>query len=51
MRGAGGTRGGIGRFFVGLVMMVAGGYLFFNAISVTQQFSLAIPFIRTDRSG
>ena len=40
MRGAGGTRGGIGRFFIGLVMMVAGGYLFFNAINVTHQFSL-----------
>ena len=40
MRGAGGTSGGIGRFFIGLVMMVAGGYLFFNAINVTQQFSL-----------
>jgi hypothetical protein len=35
-RGAGGTNGGIGRFFIGLVMMIAGGYLFFDAIQVTQ---------------
>ncbi len=32
--GAGGTSGGVGRFFIGLIMMVAGGYLFFNAIHV-----------------
>lgn len=38
--GAGGTRGGIGRFFIGLIMMLAGGYLFFNAIQVTHNFSL-----------
>jgi hypothetical protein len=35
MRGAGGTEGGTGRFFIGLVMMVAGGYLFFNSINVS----------------
>ncbi|GAB7081418.1 hypothetical protein [Megalodesulfovibrio paquesii] len=32
--GAGGTSGGVGRFFIGLAMMVAGGYLFFDAITV-----------------
>ncbi len=40
MRGAGGTSGGIGRFFIGLGMMIAGGYLFLNAIQVTNQFHL-----------
>lgn len=36
--GAGGTRGGVGRFFLGLVMMIAGGYLFLNSIHVTHSF-------------
>ncbi|MBD3308912.1 hypothetical protein GF339_21050 [candidate division KSB3 bacterium] len=40
MEGAGGTHGGIGRFFLGLIMIVAGGYLFLNAIRVTQHFHL-----------
>lgn len=34
MRGAGGTTGGTGRFFIGLVMLVAGGYLFLSNIQV-----------------
>ena len=37
-QGAGGTQGGVGRFFVGLAMMAAGGYLFFDAIQVTHYF-------------
>ncbi len=40
IKGAGGTSGGIGRFFIGLIMMIGGGYLFFNAIRVTHHFSL-----------
>jgi hypothetical protein len=40
MRGAGGSPGGLGRFFLGLVMLVAGGYLFLNAITVTNHFGL-----------
>lgn len=39
-RGAGGTEGGLGRFFIGLVMMIAGGYLFFDAIRVTHGFHM-----------
>jgi hypothetical protein len=35
MRGAGGTEGGIGRFFMGLIMMIAGGYLFLHNINVS----------------
>ena len=40
LKGAGGTSGGIGRFFIGLVMIIAGGYLFLNAIRVTHHFNL-----------
>jgi len=32
--GAGGTEGGVGRFFIGLTMLVVGGYLFLNNIEV-----------------
>jgi hypothetical protein len=38
MRGAGGTDGGIGRFIIGLIMVIAGGYLFFNSIHVSSNF-------------
>jgi hypothetical protein len=40
MRGAGGTEGGIGRFFLGLIMMIGGGYLFLNNIQVTTGFGV-----------
>jgi len=43
MRGAGGSSGGVGRFFMGLIMLTAGSYLFFNAIQVTQQFGWGVP--------
>ena len=39
-RGAGGTSGGIGRFFLGLVMMTAGGFLFLSSIKIVNNFSL-----------
>ena len=38
--GAGGSDGGIGRFFIGLLMMIGGGYLFLNSIRVTHHFGL-----------
>ena len=38
MGGAGGTEGGVGRFFLGLIMMIGGGYLFLNNIHVTTGF-------------
>lgn len=38
MRGAGGTQGGLGRFFIGLAMMIGGGYLFLNSINVVTGF-------------
>lgn len=34
MRGAGGTEGGVGRYFIGLIMMIAGAYLFLHNIQV-----------------
>jgi len=46
IHGAGGTRGGIGRFFLGLAMMVAGGYLFLDAIQVTQGFHMGYALYR-----
>lgn len=41
-RGAGGTDGGSGRFFIGLIMMIAGGYLFLDAVKVSYGFSLGM---------
>jgi hypothetical protein len=40
VQGAGGTKGGVGRFLIGLVMMVAGGYLFLNAIHISYGFHM-----------
>lgn len=40
MRGAGGTEGGIGSFFLGLTMMIAGGYLFLESIQVVSHFGM-----------
>lgn len=40
MRGAGGTSGGIGQFFIGVIMMCGGFYLLLNAITVTSSFGL-----------
>jgi hypothetical protein len=36
--GAGGTPGGVGQFFIGLIMAVAGGYLILNQVQVTTSF-------------
>jgi hypothetical protein len=36
--GAGGTPGGVGQFFVGLIMAAAGGYLLLNQVQVTTSF-------------
>ncbi len=35
IEGAGGTPGGMGEFFIGLLMAVAGGYLLTNQVTVT----------------
>ena len=41
MKGAGGNSGGIGHFFIGLIMMCGGFYLLLNAITVTTNFGLS----------
>ena len=38
MNGAGGTSGGVGLFFIGLLMMCGGFYMLLNAITVTSNF-------------
>lgn len=42
MRGAGGTSGGLGQFFVGLIMMCGGFYLLLNAITVSSSFGMGM---------
>lgn len=37
-RGAGGTPGGVGHFFIGLLMAAAGGYLLLQQVQVTTSF-------------
>lgn len=41
MNGAGGNSGGIGHFFIGLLMMCGGFYLLLNAITVTTNFGFS----------
>ena len=38
VRGAGGTRGGVGEFLLGLAMAVAGAYILTNRVTVTSGF-------------
>lgn len=40
MSGAGGTSGGIGQFFLGLIMMCGGFYLLLNGVVVSSGFGL-----------
>ncbi|MFT5172266.1 MAG: hypothetical protein ACI8W7_000430 [Gammaproteobacteria bacterium] len=42
MRGAGGTEGGFGTFFLGLMMMCGGFYLLFNSIIVNAHFGVGV---------
>lgn len=51
MRGAGGTSGGIGQFFVGLLMLCGGLYLLLNAIMVSSQFGFAMRIYSVGRFG
>jgi len=41
MNGAGGSSGGIGHFFIGVIMMCGGFYLLLNAITVSSNFGLS----------
>ncbi len=40
MKGAGGTSGGIGHFFLGIIMMCVGFYLLLNSIVITSSFGV-----------
>lgn len=42
MKGAGGTSGGLGQFFIGLVMMCGGFYMLLNAINVSSSFGMGM---------
>ena len=42
MKGAGGTSGGLGSFFIGLIMMCGGFYMLLNAINVTSNFGMGM---------
>ena len=42
MKGAGGTSGGLGQFFIGLIMMCSGFYMLLNAINVTSSFGMGM---------
>lgn len=46
MRGAGGTDGGGGTFLVGIIMMIAGGYLLLNGIIVRPQLGFGMVAFR-----
>ena len=41
MNGAGGSSGGIGQFFIGIIMMCGGFYMLLNAITVSSNFGLS----------
>lgn len=51
MKGAGGTQGGIGQFFMGLGMICGGFYLLFNAIQVSSSFGLGYGLYRMNAFG
>lgn len=46
MRGAGGTSGGVGRFFIGFTMLCVGGYLLLTAIQVNNAWGLSMGMFR-----
>lgn len=50
MRGAGGTKGGILEFFLGLGMFCAGMYLFMSNISVSNHFAMSSVLFRVGGS-
>jgi hypothetical protein len=42
MRGAGGTSGGTGRFFIGLIMMCSGFYMLLQSINISTNFGFGM---------
>ncbi|GGI68641.1 hypothetical protein GCM10007978_02920 [Shewanella hanedai] len=51
MKGAGGTSGGIGQFFLGLIMMCGGFYMLLNAIKVSSSFGMGSHLYRFSNFG
>lgn len=51
MRGAGGTSGGQGQFFMGVLMFTVGLYLFFSNIIVTNSFGMGTAIFRLGSGG
>ena len=51
MKGAGGTSGGLGHFFIGLIMMCGGFYILLNAIKVTSSFGMVMGLYRFSAVG
>ena len=51
MNGAGGSSGGIGSFFIGLMMMCGGFYMLLNAITVSSNFGLGSRFYSVSAYG
>lgn len=45
-RGAGGTEGGIGQFFMGLLMICGGGYMLLQSITVSTNFHMGMSLFR-----
>lgn len=45
-RGAGGTEGGTGQFFMGLLMMCGGGYLLLQSITISTNFHMGLSMFR-----
>lgn len=46
MRGAGGTSGGIGEFFIGITMFVVGMFIFLSNVTVTNNFGMGTVLFR-----
>ncbi|MEL0629431.1 hypothetical protein [Psychromonas aquatilis] len=51
MNGAGGSSGGVGRFFIGVIMMCGGFYMLLNAITVTTNFGFSSRLYRIEQLG
>lgn len=45
-KGAGGTEGGTGQFFMGLLMMCGGGYLLLQSITISTNFHMGLNMFR-----
>ena len=51
MKGAGGSSGGIGSFFIGIIMMCVGFYLLLNSIVITSTFGSGASLYRFSNYG